>query len=108
VSHKSILATWGGARKKAGRKPLREKKRVHRSVTIDPDIYQHLVLDAEGLEAQGLRVKVSDVLNCRLRRNYKDEPNHLTSQDLEEAKRERQQVFKKPTGALQNSGWPNR
>lgn len=92
---KSAQATWGGARKKAGRKPLGAQRRVHRSVTIDPDIYQCLILDSENLQAQELKVKVSDVLNCRLRRDYRREPDHLIPEDLDRAKREKQKALKK-------------
>jgi len=97
VKAKLAKATWGGARKKAGRKPLGQQKRVHRSVTIDPDIYQCLASDAQTLQAQGLKVKISDVLNCRLREDYKRKPDSLFLKDLEWAKRERQKALKKLT-----------
>ena len=97
MKRKLAQDSWGGARKGAGRKPLEEKKRIHRSVTIDPDIYQLLTSDVQALQAQGLKAKVSDVLNCRLRRNYKREPDNLILEDLEWAKREKQQDRKKLT-----------
>jgi hypothetical protein len=100
VKGKSTQTTWGGARKRAGRKPLGEQKRVHRSITIDPDIYQCLILDSENLQAQGTKVKISDVLNCRLRRDYKREPGQLIPDDLARSKREKQKTFKKPTSRI--------
>ena len=86
---------WGGSRNGAGRKPLGDRKRVHRSVTIDPDLYQCLALDAKTLQAQGLKVKVSDVLNLRLRRDYNHASGSLGPEDLEWANRVKQQAFKK-------------
>ena len=97
MARKSAEASWGGKRKRAGRKPLGERKRVHRSVTIDPDIYQCLILDTEVLQAKGLKAKVSDVLNCRLRKAYKQEPNNLIPADLDWARREKQETIKKIT-----------
>jgi len=94
VRRKTPEIVWGGERKGAGRKPLGDNKRIHRSVTIDPDIYQLLASDVEALQAQGLKVKVSDVLNCRLRRDY-NQTNHLNPEDLEEAKRNKEQHLKK-------------
>lgn len=95
MTRKSARAAWGGNRNGAGRKPLGERKRVHRSVTIDPDIYQRLALDAKTLQTQGLKVKVSDVLNLRLRRDYNHASGNLGPEDLEWAKRVKQQAFKK-------------
>ncbi len=97
MRRKPPQAIWGGTREGAGRKPLGEKKRVHRSVTIDPDVYEPLKLDVESLQAQKLKAKASDVLNCRLRRDYRRKPDHLISEDLEEANRAKLQALDKPT-----------
>ena len=108
MRRKSTQTNWGGARKKAGRRPLGEQKRVHRSVTIDPDIYESLLLDSEALQAQGLNLKVSDVLNCRLRRDYKREPNHLTPEDLDRAKHEKQKSLNKSSRRIKDRDLSNR
>lgn len=95
MKSKSGEATWGGERKGAGRKPLGERKRVHRSVTIDPDIYQRLSSETGILQSQGFKVKISDVLNCRLRRDYKHKSGNLIPEDLEWARQEKQQALKR-------------
>ena len=68
---------------------------MHRSVTLDPDIYQRLKSEVEFLQVLGLQAKVSDVLNCRLLKDYTREPRNLILEDLDWAKREKQEAVKR-------------